>query len=87
MAAMSGWSRLRTTSTSRSRENVPTVTNGSDLEAKEHVAYASTLAGMTMQLTSTIFFPFAGRLVIRCSQCCNYILHLANKTAVHWKKQ
>ena len=55
MAAMSGWSRLRTTSTSRSRENVPTVTNGSDLEAREHVDYASTLAGMTMQLTSTIF--------------------------------
>lgn len=29
------------------------VRNGSDLEAREHVAYASTLAGMTMQLTST----------------------------------
>ena len=29
------------------------------MEAKEHVAYASTLTGMTMQLTSTIFFPFA----------------------------
>ncbi len=29
------------------------VQDGSDLEAREHVAYASTLAGMTMQLTST----------------------------------
>ena len=29
------------------------VENGNDLEAREHVAYASTLAGMTMQLTST----------------------------------
>ena len=29
------------------------VQEGSDLEAREHVAYASTLAGMTMQLTST----------------------------------
>ncbi|MBU5626098.1 iron-containing alcohol dehydrogenase [Oscillibacter sp. MSJ-2] len=29
------------------------VKDGSDLEAREHVAYGSTLAGMTMQLTST----------------------------------
>lgn len=29
------------------------VRDGSDLEAREHVAYGSTLAGMTMQLTST----------------------------------
>lgn len=29
------------------------VRNGNDLEAREHVAYGSTLAGMTMQLTST----------------------------------
>ncbi len=29
------------------------VRNGSDLEAREHVAYASTMAGITMQLTST----------------------------------
>ena len=29
------------------------VANGSDLEAREYVAYGSTLAGMTMQLTST----------------------------------
>ena len=29
------------------------VADGSDLEAREHVAYASTLAGITMQLTST----------------------------------
>ncbi len=29
------------------------VKNGHDLEAREHVAYGSTLAGMTMQLTST----------------------------------
>ena len=29
------------------------VANGNDLEAREHVAYASTMAGITMQLTST----------------------------------
>lgn len=29
------------------------VVNGNDLEAREHVAYASTMAGITMQLTST----------------------------------
>ena len=29
------------------------VADGNDLEAREHVAYGSTLAGMTMQLTST----------------------------------
>lgn len=29
------------------------VSNGSDLEAREHVAYGSTMAGITMQLTST----------------------------------
>lgn len=29
------------------------VANGKDLEAREHVAYASTMAGITMQLTST----------------------------------
>lgn len=29
------------------------VENGSDLEAREHVAYGSTMAGMAMQLTST----------------------------------
>lgn len=29
------------------------VKDGSDLEAREHVAYGSTIAGMTMQLTST----------------------------------
>lgn len=29
------------------------VVDGNDLEAREHVAYGSTLAGMTMQLTST----------------------------------
>ena len=29
------------------------VKNGLDLEAREHVAYGSTIAGMTMQLTST----------------------------------
>ena len=29
------------------------VRNGNDLEAREHVAYGSTLAGITMQLTST----------------------------------
>lgn len=29
------------------------VENGNDLEAREHVAYGSTIAGMTMQLTST----------------------------------
>lgn len=29
------------------------VANGADLEAREHVAYASTMAGITMQLTST----------------------------------
>lgn len=29
------------------------VVNGNDLEAREHVAYGSTIAGMTMQLTST----------------------------------
>lgn len=29
------------------------VANGEDLEAREHVAYASTMAGVTMQLTST----------------------------------
>ena len=29
------------------------VADGSDIEAREHVAYGSTLAGMTMQLTST----------------------------------
>ena len=29
------------------------VANGDDLEAREHVAYASTMAGITMQLTST----------------------------------
>lgn len=29
------------------------VKDGNDLEAREHVAYGSTLAGMTMQLTST----------------------------------
>ena len=29
------------------------VRDGNDLEAREHVAYGSTLAGMTMQLTST----------------------------------
>lgn len=29
------------------------VRDGSDLEAREHVAYASTMAGITMQLTST----------------------------------
>ncbi len=29
------------------------VADGNDLEAREHVAYASTLAGITMQLTST----------------------------------
>jgi len=29
------------------------VKNGSDLEAREHVAYGSTMAGITMQLTST----------------------------------
>lgn len=29
------------------------VANGNDLEAREHVAYASTIAGITMQLTST----------------------------------
>lgn len=29
------------------------VSNGRDLEAREHVAYGSTIAGMTMQLTST----------------------------------
>ena len=29
------------------------VANGNDLEAREHIAYASTMAGITMQLTST----------------------------------
>ncbi|WP_253205585.1 iron-containing alcohol dehydrogenase [Clostridium estertheticum] len=29
------------------------VKDGNDLEAREHVAYGSTVAGMTMQLTST----------------------------------
>lgn len=29
------------------------VKNGKDLEAREHIAYGSTIAGMTMQLTST----------------------------------
>ncbi len=29
------------------------VKNGNDLEAREHVAYGSTMAGITMQLTST----------------------------------
>lgn len=29
------------------------VANGNDIEAREHVAYASTMAGITMQLTST----------------------------------
>ena len=29
------------------------VKNGNDLEAREHIAYGSTIAGMTMQLTST----------------------------------
>lgn len=29
------------------------VANGDDIEAREHVAYASTIAGITMQLTST----------------------------------
>lgn len=29
------------------------VKNGDDLEAREHIAYGSTIAGMTMQLTST----------------------------------
>lgn len=29
------------------------VKDGNDLEAREHVAYGSTIAGMTMQLTST----------------------------------
>lgn len=29
------------------------VANGEDLEAREHIAYASTMAGITMQLTST----------------------------------
>ena len=29
------------------------VANGNDLEAREHVSYASTMAGITMQLTST----------------------------------
>lgn len=29
------------------------VTDGNDLEAREHIAYGSTIAGMTMQLTST----------------------------------
>ncbi len=29
------------------------VTDGNDLEAREHVAYGSTIAGLTMQLTST----------------------------------
>ncbi len=30
------------------------VKNGKDIEAREHIAYASTMAGITMQLTSTI---------------------------------
>lgn len=39
-------------------ENITTylprvIKNGNDLEAREHVAYGSTIAGMTMQLTST----------------------------------
>lgn len=29
------------------------VKNGRDIEAREHIAYGSTMAGMTMQLTST----------------------------------
>ena len=29
------------------------VNNGNDIEAREHIAYGSTIAGMTMQLTST----------------------------------